>query len=85
MSIAIAANALFFAPAKEFLSPKKEPGRGALPQPTPPREGVKEKLGEKLTRFLLAMDPILFMASVLLTVSIAVTGLWFVMGVLLPL
>ncbi len=83
MSIAIAANALFFAPAKEFLPPKKEPGRRTLPQPTPPppRKGAKEKL----TCFLLAMDPILFMASVLLTVSIAVTGLWFVMGVLLPL
>ncbi len=72
----------FFAPDKDFFPPRKKPVRRALP---PPGDAPKENLGERICRRLLAMDPILFMTSLLLVICGLVVGLWSAMGLVLPL
>ena len=86
MSFASAADAWFFAPGGDFLPPRRKPIRPALPPPPPPpRNTLRESLGNKLVRRLLAMDPILFMLSLLLATALLVVGLWGAMGLVLPL
>jgi len=74
----------FFAPDKDFLPPRKKPVRRALPPP-PPREEPQNSLKERMCRKLLAMDPILFMTSLLLVICGLVVGLWDAMGLVMPL
>lgn len=74
----------FFAPNDEFLPPRRRPIRRALPPPSP-NEAPKDSLGERISRRLLAMDPILFMTGLLTLVCGAVVGLWDAMGLVLPL
>jgi len=73
----------FFAPNDEFLPPRRRPIRRALPPP--PNDAPKDSLGERISRRLLAMDPILFMTGLLTLVCGAVVGLWDAMGLVLPL
>jgi len=76
----------FFAPDKEFLPPRRKPIRRALPPPPRlPNDAPKDSVGERISRRLLAMDPILFMTGLLALVSGAVVGLWDAMGLVLPL
>jgi hypothetical protein len=75
----------FFAPDKEFLPPRRKPIRRALPPPQLPNDAPKDGIGERISRRLLAMDPILFMTGLLALVSGAVVGLWDAMGLVLPL
>jgi hypothetical protein len=74
----------FFVPDKEFLPPRRKPIRRALP-PLPPSDAPKNGLGERISRRLLAMDPILFMTGLLTLTCGAVIGLWDAMGLVLPL
>jgi hypothetical protein len=78
------APASFFAPDRDFLPPRKKPVRRALPPP-PPREEPQNSFKERMCRRLLAMDPILFMTSLLLVICGLVVGLWDAMGLVLPL
>lgn len=80
--MSFAASALFFAPDREFFPPRKEPIRRL---PPPPGGARRDGLAERLTRRLLAMDPIAFMIGLLLSLSLAVVGLWIAMGMILPL
>ena len=73
----------FFAPDREFLPPRRKPVRRALPPP--PSKEPQNSLKERLCQRLLAMDPILFMTSLLALVSGAVIGLWNLMELVLPL
>ena len=75
----------FFAPDKEFLPPRRKPIRRALPPPQLPNDAPKDGIGERISRRLLAMDPILFMIGLLTLVSGAVVALWDAMGLVLPL
>lgn len=74
----------FFAPDKEFLPPRRKPVRRALPPP-PPSDAPKDGLGERISRRLLAMDPILFMTGLVTLVCGALIGLWNAMELVLPL
>lgn len=74
----------FFAPDKEFLPHRRNPLRRALPPP-PPSDAPKDGLGERISRRLLAMDPILFMTGLLTLVCGAIAGLWSAMELILPL
>lgn len=86
MSVAPALDAWFFAPGGSFLPPRKKPARPALPPPPPPPGNApRDGFGNRLARRLLAMDPILFMLSLLLATALLVIGLWDAMGLILPL
>jgi hypothetical protein len=86
MSFAPAADAWFFAPGGNFFPPRKKPVRPALPPPPPPPGNrPRKRLADRLARRLLAMDPIVFMLSLLSATALLVIGLWGAMGLVLPL
>jgi hypothetical protein len=75
----------FFAPDKDFFPHRKKPVRRTLPPPPPPGEEPQNSFKERVCQKLLAMDPILFMTSLLLVICGLVVGLWSAMGLVLPL